>query len=244
MKLLEINKDEARLILKEGITHIDDQKVPVDKFINVLKRLEEFEVTEKVDGANLWMGLDMEDNFYTSRGKKEGGQFYSQDDWGSDFKDTGFKSAHAALEHKAKDMKDSGLNPGDIIEVEVLFGDKPNAIPYWPNQIIFLRRIEGDPDIEGIADALEGKRSEVQVNNVPFTNDGESIEREDQNHSWSFSKVQKYEPDMAELKSALDTKINALENFLMKPNISNLTVTNKKTKEESVPTNSFWTIKC
>ncbi len=236
MKLLEINKDEARLILTEGITHIDDQKVSIEKFIDILKRLEEFEVTEKVDGANLWMGLDMAGNFYTSRGKKEGGEFYNQSDWGSDFKDTGFKSAHAALENKANEMKAAGLNPGDIVEVEVLFGDKPNAIPYWPNQIIFLRRIEGDPNIEGIADALDGKRSDVQVTDVPYTNDGESIEREDQNHSWSFSKVQKYEPDMAELKSALDDKIKTIENFLIQPNIANLKVTNKA-GEEQTPTN-------
>ena len=236
MKLLEINRDEARLILTEGITHIDDQKIPIEKFIDILKRLEEFEITEKVDGANLWMGLDVEGNFYTSRGKKEGGEFYNQNDWGNAFKDTGFKSAHAALERKVPEMKKAGLSAGDVVEVEVLFGDKPNTIPYWPNQIIFLRRIQGDPDIEGIANALEGKRSEVQVNNVPFTNDGEIIEREDQNHSWSFSKVQKYEPDIAELKSALDAKIKNIENFLVQPNIADLKVTNK-TGEERVPTN-------
>ncbi len=227
MKLFEISPRDAKLLLTEGITHINDQNLPIEKFIEILKNIEEFEVTEKVDGANLWFGLDMEGKLYTSRGGKEGGEFYNQADWGSDFKDTGFKSAHAALKNRENEIQAAGMNPGDVVEVEVLFGEKPNAIPYWPNQIIFLRTIKGDPDIERIADSLEGKTSFAEVENVPYTDDGKTIERKDEAHKWTFSKVQKYEVDADKIKADIDKYIKKLETFLRKPNIAKLTIKNK-----------------
>lgn len=236
MRLFEVSPKDAKLILTEGITHINDQKVPISKFLEVLKNIKEFEVTEKVDGSNLWFGLDMAGNLYTSRGKKEGGTFYNQDDWGSDFKDTGFKSAHAALKNKEKEIKVAGMNPGDIIEAEILFGDKPNAIPYWPNQIIFLTIIKGDPDITAIANELEGQTSTVDVRNVPYTDDGKTIERRDESHNWTFAKVQKYEVDIDKLETELDKHIKKLEKFLSQPNIAKLKLENKE-QEVSIPTN-------
>lgn len=236
MRLREVNQNEAKLIVSKGISHIDDQKIPVDKFINALKNIEQFEITEKVDGANLWMGLDMAGNFFTSRAGKGGEHYYSADDWGGDFKDTGFKSAHAALENKAEILKSNGLNPGDIVEVEILFGDKPNAIPYWPNQIIFLRGIQGDPNIEELANALEGKKVQVTVDDVPYTEDGETIDRKNEEHTWSFSRVQTYDPDMEELKNELNGKIDEIEKFLMQPNVAKLSAKNEQ-GEERTPTN-------
>jgi len=184
MRLFEVSSKEAKLLLTEGISHINDQKIPLDRFIEILKNIKDFEITEKVDGANLWFGLDMEGKLYTSRGKKEGGEFYNQSDWGSDFKDTGFKSAHSALKNSENEIIAAGMNPGDMIEVEILFGDKPNAIPYWPNQIIFLRAIKGDPDVAQIADALEGRSVVTEVENVPHTDDGRTIERRNESHKW------------------------------------------------------------
>lgn len=227
MRLFEVSPKEAKLLLTEGISHINDQKIPLDKFIEILKNIKDFEVTEKVDGANLWFGFDMEGKLYTSRGKKEGGEFYNQHDWGSDFKDTGFKSAHAALKNSKNEIATAGMNPGDIIEVEILFGDKPNAIPYWPNQIIFLRIIEGDPDLVQIADALEGKIVISEVENVPYTDDGRTIERRNESHEWIFSKVQKYDVDINKLEKELSDHIAKLETFLLKSNIANLIIQNK-----------------
>ncbi len=236
MRLFEVSPKDAKLILSEGITHINDQKISIAKFLEVLKNIKDFEITEKVDGANLWFGLDMEGNFYTSRGKKEGGTFYNQDDWGSDFKDTGFKSAHAALKNKENEIKVAGMNPGDIIEVEVLFGDKPNAIPYWPNQIIFLSVMKGDPDITQIADELEGQTSSIEVSNVPYTDDGITIERKDESHDWTFAKVQKYEVDTDKLEAELAEQMKIFEKFLAQPNIAKLELRNKQ-QEVSTPTN-------
>lgn len=227
MRLFEVSPIEAKLLLTEGISHINDQKIPLDRFIEILKNIKEFEITEKVDGANLWFGLDMAGKLYTSRSKKEGGEFYNQNDWGSDFKDTGFKSAHSVLQNSENKIKAAGMNPGDMIEVEILFGNKPNAIPYWPNQIIFLRAVTGDPDIEQIADALEGISVIASVENVPYTDDGRTIKRRDESHNWTFSKVQKYEADIDKLEQELSNHITKLETFLYKSNIANLTIQNK-----------------
>ena len=227
MRLFEVNPIEARLLLREGISHINDQKIPLDRFIEILKNIKDFEVTEKVDGANLWFGLDMEGKLYTSRGKKEGGEFYNQNDWGSDFKDTGFKSAHSALKNSASKIAEAGMNPGDMVEVEILFGEKPNAIPYWPNQIIFLRAIQGDPAVAQIADALEGMTVASEVENVPYTNDGRTIERRNESHPWTFSKVQKYNVDTDKIEQELDDHIAKLETFLLQPNIAKLTIQNQ-----------------
>jgi len=98
MKLFEVNLNEAKLILKEGITHIDDQKLPIEKFLHVLKNLKNFEITEKVDGANLKFGLNMAGRFFTSRMGKEGKEYFSEEEWGKEFKDTAFRSAHLALD--------------------------------------------------------------------------------------------------------------------------------------------------
>lgn len=235
MKLYEIDRKEAQnLYLSEGITHIHDQTVPVEDFINALKNIRDFTVTEKVDGANLWFGLDMQGNLYTSRGGKGGGEFYDQSDWGSDFKDTGFKSAHAALKDREGEIKRSGaMKPGDVVEVEILFGDKPNAIPYWPNQIIFLRPIAGDPDIEKLADTMEGKTAFAEVENVPYTEDGETIQRHDEAHKWTFAKVQEYDVDMDEVAAELDRYIKKMEKFLYAPNIAKLELKNDAGETEN-----------
>ncbi|KKN16692.1 hypothetical protein LCGC14_0973330 [marine sediment metagenome] len=236
MKLFEVNQNEAKLILKEGITHIDDQKLPIEKFLHVLKNLKDFEITEKVDGANLKFGLNMAGRFFTSRMGKEGKEYFSEEEWGKEFKDTAFRSAHLALEQQIDEMMKAGLEIGDIVEVEILFGTKPNAIPYWPNQIIFLRAIHGDPDIDNIANVLEGQKSSVEIKDVPYTLDGETIERTDENHTWTFSQVQNFSVDVDELNKQLSEDIKILEEFLYAPNIANFTAKSIEGVEK-VPTN-------
>jgi len=236
MKLFEVNLNEAKLILKEGITHIDDQKLPIEKFLHVLKNLKNFEITEKVDGANLKFGLNMAGRFFTSRMGKEGKEYFSEEEWGKEFKDTAFRSAHLALEQKADEMMKAGLEIGDIIEVEILFGTKPNAIPYWPNQIIFLRAIHGDPDIDNIANVLEGQKVEIQIKDVPYTMDGEIIERADENHTWTFSQVQNFSVDVNVLDKHLSKDIRILEDFLYASNIANFRAKSSEGVEK-IPTN-------
>lgn len=184
---------------RRGILHIDDPKIPIDQLVDVIENLEQFEITEKVDGSHLCIGMD-EQGFYTSRTRKGGRHYHSSDSWETDFRSTGFRSAHAALEQAMDQLL---LSVGDCVEIEVLFGEKPNAIPYFPNQIIFLRSISGNPPLELIASQLDGHHSVVKLTDVPVTSDGVSILREGQTHCWTFSHVQKYDIEVDHIKTLL-----------------------------------------
>lgn len=199
--------------LSEGITHIEE--LPIDSFLNAVKNINMFEISEKVDGANLIFGLDEKGKFYTSRESKGGQRYYYYQDWGDKFWQTGFKSAHAALEKIAQQI----LKPGDAVEVEILFGELPNTVPYSgeENQIIFLREVSGDPDIQKMADQLEGKSITSIIDKVPYTEDGKTIQFRPEEHKWTFAKVPAVPTEALskeEAKAALQDNIENLESYL------------------------------
>lgn len=210
-----------KILTNEGIVHIED--LPVDEFIVAIKNLNQFEISEKVDGANLQFGLDENNKFYTSREGKGGDRYYSIKDWGNKFWQTGFKSAHQALSQVAPLLKkQKAIQSGDIIEVEILFGALPNTVPYTGdvNQIIFLRSIQGTPDIEKIKNILSGKTVSVTTTNVPITNDGKTIEYVEKSYDWAFAKVPSIDPEIINkkaLQKQLLTHVKALENYLNSP---------------------------
>ena len=84
--------------LNEGITHIED--LSIDKFIDIIKNIFKFHVSEKIDGANLWFGLDDSDIFYTTREQKSGDKDrkYESKDYSKVAAYNGFRSAHDALQ--------------------------------------------------------------------------------------------------------------------------------------------------
>jgi len=217
MKLTEVSRNDAKPILVEGITHIDDLRI--DKFLDSIRNLHTYSITEKVDGANLWIGMDIGGRFYTTRAHKGGDVYRTVESWGDKFADAPFKSAHAALVNVSDLLKEHGLREGDIIETEILYGKKPNAIPYNENQIIFLRAIEGEPDIKNLADALEGKQSIITVKNIPLTEDGRSIIFEDTEQTWTFSKVHEYDIDFDGLNEEIKRPLYNLKKFLYAPSV-------------------------
>src|SRR5574343_628072 len=111
--------------ISEGITHIDD--LPMDKFVELLGRLKSMSFTEKLDGSNLWLGLDDSGKMYTSReGKRTNAErVYSPDDWNLNSANNQFKAAHSALV-KVEDKIKKVMKPGNQVELEVLFGAQPN----------------------------------------------------------------------------------------------------------------------
>lgn len=218
MKLIEVSRHDAKPILVEGISHIDDLKI--DKFLNSIKNLHTYSITEKVDGSNLWVGIDIGGRLYTTRAHKGGDIYRTVESWGDRFADVPFKSAHAALVNVVDLLKENGFGEGDVIEAEILYGTKPNAIPYNENQIIFLRAIEGDPDIKNLANALEGKQSTITTKNIPLTEDGRSIRFENKEQTWTFSQVHEYDIDFDKLNEAIKQPLYNLEKFLYAPNIA------------------------
>lgn len=215
----------ATEVLVEGITHIED--LPIEQFINSVKNISLYDISEKIDGANLHFGIDETGKFFTSREGKGGKRFYSYTDWGQKFWQTGFKSAHLALEKISKGLKAKGLlKPGDQIEVEVLFGQLPNTVPYSgdTNQLIMLRPVASAEDISELEERLstikkvtEGVSVSVKVAEVPYTSNGKDIDFTQEQHQWRISQTPKVDKKILNketLKNNLEVKLSKIENFL------------------------------
>lgn len=213
-------------VLTEGITHIED--LPIEKFIQSIRNISLYDISEKIDGTNLQFGLDDSGTFFTSREGKGGRRFYKYSDWGNKFWQTGFKSAHLALEKAAKSLKGKKLLlPGDQIEAEILYGQLPNTVPYKGdvNQIILLRPVatasgdlgELEERLSKIKSVLEGINISVSVSEIPFTNDGKTIDYRSEKHLWRVSQTPKVDKSLVNkesLKTKLDRDLTRLENYL------------------------------
>jgi hypothetical protein len=205
------------MILREGgIRHIED--LPIDEFIDVLQNLSTMSGTEKMDGANLWLGIDEEGKLFTSReGKRQGAdRMYQATDWPKVSAYNQFRAAHAALEQKQEDIKRC-MRPCDMVEVEVLFGRQPNSVTYGANgrsYIAFLRGVNGTPD--SIADHLGAALAKQEVKaqvDVLDTEDGETLNDVNSEFTFEFTTPQKIDP--AKLKVPEVTKdVAKLEAFL------------------------------
>lgn len=126
-----------------SIPHIED--LDPKEFLYVLKNLSNMRVTEKLDGANLFVGLDERGCLYTSReGKGDKHKRLIMHDWSLNAYDNPFRAAHSAI-YTSMSAFYRELQPGDQLEVEVLFGRQPNTIVYGDSRIVFLRMLKGDP---------------------------------------------------------------------------------------------------
>lgn len=247
----------------EGITHIED--LSIEDFLFAVENFNKMIATQKLDGANLRVGIDTSGKFFTSRESKGGKRFYKVSDYpeeGAGF--DGFKAAHKALEKVQKKIK-SVLANGESAEIEILYRRQPNAITYGKdglNYIAFLRMItdEGDaPDqsqIKKLNDVLGGDTVDVN-SKVTDTVDGENIVDTEETSKWKFITPEKI--DTNKLKSVNLTKeVAALKKFLntknkkaiaetdgeLKTNYDVLSTTKKNLKDEKerlqqIVTNDF-----
>jgi hypothetical protein len=178
MNLIEVSR---------GISHIED--IPVGEIIEILTNLSNFELTEKVDGAQILFGID-EHGFYTSRETKGGTRIYNEADYGISFSSTYMRSSHKLLEQMLPVLKGAGLRPGDQVEAEVLYGQVPNVVPYSAdtNYLIFLRTTEGAVNIDRLKQKLDGQAVSVTLES-PYTDDGKSITLKEMTNVWKFARV-------------------------------------------------------
>jgi hypothetical protein len=177
------------MILKEisnGITHIED--LSARDFMYVLGNLGQYEITEKLDGAQMLFGID-EYGLYTSRESKGGKRIYNEKDYGLSFSSTYIRSAHILLHQSKSILEDAGLRPGDQVEAEVLFGQLPNVVPYSAdrNYLIFLRTTEGRVNIDRLKQKLSGRTSSISLVS-PITEDGRTIQFKETAGTWEFSR--------------------------------------------------------
>ena len=218
--------------ISKSITHIED--LPIGKFISVVKNISNYEITEKVDGAQLLFGID-EYGFYTSRETKGGRRIYDIDEYGTQFSETYMRSAHAVLESVLPSMKSAGLRPGCQVEAEVLHGELPNVVQYSAdrNYVIFLRVTEGIVDINRLTAKLTGQSLNVPIM-TPYTQDGKTIQLQEEVHTWEFARSAILPVNPLSLQKAVMPKMTELLSYMKESsgiaNLSNMVI-------ESTPLN-------
>jgi hypothetical protein len=208
------------IVLLESITHIED--LPPRDFIRELKSINQKIITEKLDGANLWFGVD-DKGFFTSREGKNPKQkrFYEVSDYPVIANYNGFRAAHIAIE-KAKKIILKYLQPGDMIEIEVVFGSQPNTVSYaneGTNYIIILRGISDTPEerVKKLSNVLSGQEVTV-VSTVLSSIDGNTLQSNDESLKWKFETVRPITNIDVNKISEVESKIKELENFLDEKN--------------------------
>lgn len=202
-----------------SIAHLED--LPLAAFIKAVRNIGNMHASEKLDGANLWMGLDDDGQLFTSRqGKRKGSTpFFSEEDYPRFAAYNGFRAAHAALEAKLEDIRRIMQN-GQMVEMEVLYGRQPNAVTYGADDksyIAFLRGVEGTPDViaDQLTTTLGGQSVKVTVDIIDTT-DGENLDLQTKDITYQFTGAQRVDPSM--LKDLnIEKSIDELEDFLRKP---------------------------
>ncbi len=215
--------------VKGGIPHLED--LPTDEFISTLRNIGKFVATEKLDGANLWFGLDESGELFTSRGgkRKNSDRFYSPESAPESGAINGFKGAFMALLAKESEIK-TALKPGDTIEIEVLYGRQPNAVTYGAggkNFIAFIRGVLGTSEtaVTQIKNALEN--AQVIVNtDIIDTDDGKTLNTINKDLTFQFITIQQI--DSKKLESInVEPQLKKLEAFLNLPcDIKSLSLSN------------------
>ncbi len=216
--------NEQRTYFSEGIDHIEN--LSIEDFLFVIENFNKMIASQKLDGANLVMGIDENGKFFTSRESKGGQRFYKSSDYPNDGAMwDGFRSAHIVLEKKKRDIakifgKDSKC------EVEVLYKRQPNAITYGKdglNYLAFLRMLptpsKDIPDqtlINKIFHHLENDIVKI-TSKVTDSEDGETIITSNELSSWKFVTPEKITPD--KFKSVdLSKEIRELKSYLNQKN--------------------------
>lgn len=203
--------------LSESIVHIED--LPIDEFIRTLQNMNTMVAQEKLDGANLWVGIDDDGKLFTSReGKREDAERrYSEDDWPKVSAFNQFRAAHAALQSKEQEIKRI-MRPGDTVEAEVLFGRQPNSVTYGAggkSYIAFLRAVNDTPD--SIADQLSSSLANQQADaklKLVDTSDGKDLSLRETEVSFQFIAPQRMDAAKLKQESGIEPMLKKLQSFL------------------------------
>lgn len=218
--------NRSKILLKEdayGIAHLED--LPIEQFIRMLKELPKLRCVQKLDGANLVAGVDVQGRFYTSREQKGGKRFYKITDFPKRPAYDGFKTAHAALE-QVKDVFCKIVKTGAAISCEVIYGDQPNTVIYGKgglSYVAFLEPVPGDDPTRqlnyGLAKLLTDALKETQVStniDAADTTDGITFVKSPKPMRWGFTRSDVVAPeDIARVD--YQDNLKALEEFLERP---------------------------
>lgn len=208
-----------------GIPHLED--LQVDEMLRLLKSLSTLRIVQKLDGANLHVGVDLEGKVYTSREQKGGDRFYDAADFPKRSAYDGFKSASLAL-FAVNDTIKRIISSGQEASVEVLFGPQPNTVIYGKDGqswIAFLEPTDGDdPTTPLTQDSLDDlvsvlKNKKVNITAVKHdTTDGSSMIKAPATTTWGFTSSD-IVPNSMIISKTLEKDIKAVDTFLSKRNM-------------------------
>lgn len=213
--------------LLEGIAHIED--LQIDEFVQLLRNMTSLTAQEKLDGANLWVGLDEGGHLFTSReGKRTGAERrYSPEDWPKISAFNQFRAAHAALLNKKQEIH-RVLQAGDTVEAEVLFGRQPNSVTYGAggkSYVAFVRGVSGTSNkkADDLCSALANQQADVKVEIVDSA-DGRELSAKSVNVLFQFIAPQRLDMNKLHQESGVEALLKKLESFLGKAStISSMT---------------------
>ena len=177
-----------------SIVHLED--MDIEAFLRVIEKLHEMQAVQKLDGANLRIGLDEDGELFTSREQKGGRRFYKESDFPRNSAYDGFKAAHAVLE-KAEGYFAQVLVPGESINLEIIYGPQPNTVFYGKDNLNYIALLEMLPGDDPSVEPDQNKIKEIMklLNNKIFTvrtvfsdtTDGVTIVRTPNVSDWKFT---------------------------------------------------------
>lgn len=207
-----------------GVPHLED--LNIDEMLRLLKRLTKLKAVQKLDGANLRVGVDLDGKLYTSREQKGGDRFYTVADFPKRSAYDGFKSATLALIAVKETLKQA-LKQGQELSIEVIFGEQPNTVIYGKDNLSYIAFLEATPGddptnqadddkIDDLVNVLRNKR--VNVKSMKHeTSDGQILTKLPIVTTWAFVQSDKVPKDMLGTK-AIEAAIRELETYLVKRN--------------------------
>jgi hypothetical protein len=230
-----MNKLISSVVLLEGITHIED--LPLSEFIRTVESLKDKIVTEKLDGSNLWFGVD-EGGMYTSReGKsKKSNRCYNVNDYPMVANYNGFRAAHLALEGVESTILKHFSN-GDQAEIEVLFGRQPNTVTYGVQDksfIVILRPVgtTTQETVDALAKDLNKKQVKVR-SKIVYSEDGDKLMTADTDMVWEFTNVEPIDSKKVDISDAM-VLLKQMQKFMAQKNKVLTNLTNEEVAELSL----------
>ena len=146
-----------------GISHIEDLKN--SDFIDTIHNLKKYSLTEKIDGVELWFGID-DIGFYTSREGKSATKprCYSVSDYQMIADHNAFRFAHTLLKSQEQNIRKI-LNTNDVVSIQIVMSGDGRAISYDNgNHIVFIDRLQTPTDrYNKLVDFFNNKQIKVCI---------------------------------------------------------------------------------
>ncbi len=225
-----------------SIQHFEDVSLK-DKLFFV-EHLQDFTITEKLDGTSFDFGIDSDGLFYTSRYTKGNtNRIYDPKDWGESGASNVFRAAHIVLSQYVEDFK-KYLTSSTVISVEILYGKQPNVVLYGKDDLSYIAILDVigyDGDVSVLVNNIISSTNQKIINindNILFSSDGKTLQHKALITKWKLIKspvINNKEIEILDFKNVtkqLNVYLNATNEVLKSYDVelTNLDVYNKNNK--------------